>query len=394
MRRIALLTIVLILGTLLAGCAGGEEVDNAPPVISGISVSKWFESGAKITWVTNEPATSQVEYGVSESYGLTSSSVSDLTTSHMVFLTRLDPDTTYHFRVKSKDRSSNEAMSGDHTFTILGPTPDTTAPLISDVNVTDIAETTAAITWTTDEPATTQVEYGITSAYGLSSPLSSSLLTSHSVNLSELSSGTTYHYRVKSKDVAGNEAKTGDYVFATETTIPAHFVTYTDEMNLFSISYPSDWELALSLIPDLEEAVREIIASIEADAPIEQVRAIFLAGVPSETGYSPNVNILCESFPIGGLTHDQMVELEIRGIKDFCYDYDEYARVKTSVGGRVATIVEHETTCPAWGTQHQLQMCILLGKIVWIVTCTPPSGEFSQYQDDFHEIVRSLRILK
>lgn len=176
--------------------------------------------------------------------------------------------------------------------------------------------------------------------------------------------------------------------------IPAHYTTYTDEASLFSISYPPDWEPALSLIEGFEEAGKAIITSIESDAPVERASGIFYAGIPTETGYLPAVNIVVESLPGIVLTHENMVEAEIEGLKQFAQDYHEFSRIKTTVGGREATIVEYEGTFPQVGKYHNLLMLILVGKTAWIVTCTPPSGEFSKWEDDFHAIVRSLRILE
>src|SRR5439155_147727 len=95
---------------------------------------------------------------------------------------------------------------------------DTTPPVISSVTVSSIALTTAAIAWTTNEPADSQVEYGLTTAYGSSTSLNATLVNAHAVTLSGLAAGTLYHYRVKSKDAAGNLATSSDL---TVTTVPA-----------------------------------------------------------------------------------------------------------------------------------------------------------------------------
>jgi hypothetical protein len=65
------------------------------------------------------------------------------------------------------------------------------------------------------------VDYGLTSAYGSSSALSASLVVSHVVTLSGLATGTTYHYRVKSRDTAGNLAISADFTFTTATSAPS-----------------------------------------------------------------------------------------------------------------------------------------------------------------------------
>jgi hypothetical protein len=180
----------------------------------------------------------------------------------------------------------------------------------------------------------------------------------------------------------------------SEPEIPPHYTTFTDEAGLFSISYPPDWEPALSQIPDLEAGVKDIITSIESDLPVENTRTIFFAGLPVEGGYAPNVNIGVESLPGVVWTHDKVVEAAITGIKQMVQDYHEFSRVKTAVDGREATIIDCEGTYPQLGKFHALQMVILVGKTAWLVTCIPPSGEFSKWEEDFDAVVRSLRILK
>ena len=92
--------------------------DTTPPVIKNVSTSSETETGAVITWSTNEPGSSQVEYGKTTEYGLTATS-DELTTAHSITLSGLEPNTAYQYRVKSKDKAGNEASSADNTFFTL-----------------------------------------------------------------------------------------------------------------------------------------------------------------------------------------------------------------------------------------------------------------------------------
>jgi hypothetical protein len=106
--------------------------------------------------------------------------------------------------------------------------PDVVPPLVSAVAATGITATGAAITWTTNEASDSQVEYGGTTAYGSFSALNSTRVTAHAVTLTPLAPNTLYHYRVRSRDVAGNLAVSGDATFTTlavDVTPPAVSVT-------------------------------------------------------------------------------------------------------------------------------------------------------------------------
>jgi hypothetical protein len=92
---------------------------------------------------------------------------------------------------------------------------DATPPAISNVQATAIGSVQASIAWTTDEPADSGVDYGPTTAYGNSTPLNAALVTVHSQVLTGLSPGTPYHYRVRSRDAAGNQTISSDHLFQT-----------------------------------------------------------------------------------------------------------------------------------------------------------------------------------
>jgi hypothetical protein len=92
---------------------------------------------------------------------------------------------------------------------------DTTAPVISSIVVTAITGDSATIGWTTNEAADTQAAYGLTSAHGAVSGVDAVGRTVHSVHLTGLTAGTGYHFRVLSRDAAGNLATSPDGGFTT-----------------------------------------------------------------------------------------------------------------------------------------------------------------------------------
>jgi len=124
-------TINSILG--LGGSTGGtgdtnNVNDTTKPVITFPDEPTVLATSASIPWHTDENSSSQVEYGISNTYGsLEPAAPSDDPSTgqsigvidHAVILTGLQPNQTYHYRVKSKDAAGNEAVSEDKTLTTL-----------------------------------------------------------------------------------------------------------------------------------------------------------------------------------------------------------------------------------------------------------------------------------
>jgi hypothetical protein len=108
----------------------GGLPDTTPPDITGISALNIGSNSALISWQTDEPADSRVDYGLTTSYGSSSSDLS-LRTSHSIQLSGLTPDTTYHYKVTSTDSSGNGRGSGDFSFTTASQSSQTDLILIA-----------------------------------------------------------------------------------------------------------------------------------------------------------------------------------------------------------------------------------------------------------------------
>jgi hypothetical protein len=193
------------------------SVTTVPEVVRIIAVSLLdvTSTTAAIRWWTNVPSTSQIVYGTTPSYGHSSAFEADLTTSHLVVLDGLSPETLYHFRTLSVDAEGREASSEDLAFTTE---PADTPQRLSIYNVVvHVAEegTAATVGWITNLPSTSLVEYGRDTGYG-SSVADSREVTQHSVVLNALEPGTLYHFRVASSAGAGIDAVSDDMVLSTQ----------------------------------------------------------------------------------------------------------------------------------------------------------------------------------
>ena len=128
-------------------------------------------------------------------------------------LTNLSAGTVYFFRAKADGYGAPvNGLESNFTTTAI----DNDGPVISSLTHSDETSSSAIIKWTTDEAATSQVEYGLTGDYGQETEENTNLVTSHSVELTGLEAGKTYSYRVISKDAAGNETISEGMTLETE----------------------------------------------------------------------------------------------------------------------------------------------------------------------------------
>lgn len=131
--------------------------------------------------------------------------------------------------------------NGNGTTTPPSSGNDTTAPAISNIGSSP-AQTSATVTWKTDEDATGKVYYGTTNPLNLSNASSvtestannnnnwfwwwaggntSSLKKDHSVSLTGLTASTTYYFVIESKDKKNNTATSSQQSFTTTGSAPS-----------------------------------------------------------------------------------------------------------------------------------------------------------------------------
>jgi len=153
------------------------------------------DSSVTIRWTTNVPSTSQVDYGLTSSLGTTVTDAA-LTTSHAVTLTGLAHTSQYHFRATSTAAGYMGWTSDDLTFR---------TPIWFTGIVTKLSSNGAAtiVDWTTDVPATSQVEYWSDVDGHTFTTEDTTLVTSHEVALTGLVQGRQYSFRVWGRNPAG-----------------------------------------------------------------------------------------------------------------------------------------------------------------------------------------------
>src|SRR3989339_2169649 len=208
------------------------------PVISGVAHSI-SGTTATITWNTDVAADSFVIYDTDNSFAASREQGTSNKNyiSHSVALTGLSANTEYYYRVRSErvnggitidnttynfttgsepagEDEEPATPSGGGGILIIDKT-DKIAPVISDISVAVVSPSSVEISWTTDEEATSFVEYGESNIYGRTFG-KWELELEHAVILDNLDSDTLYHFRALSSDDWANVGYSEDRMFTTQ----------------------------------------------------------------------------------------------------------------------------------------------------------------------------------
>lgn len=179
------------------------ELDlTAPAILEDPEVIYKNEQTATIQWMTDEDASAEVEFGLDASLGF----IRSLPTTdklHTITLTNLEPSTTYLYRVSSIDLSNNGPTQSSLDSFMTDAEADTSAPQVDSVRVA-AADSSAIITWVTDEMADSFVDFG--TVEGVLDLVVGDVddVIDHEITLTNLEPGTTYYFTVGSIDRASN----------------------------------------------------------------------------------------------------------------------------------------------------------------------------------------------
>ncbi len=183
-------------------------------VLSSVVVDSVTSSSAVISWQTNIPSSSSIEYGLTDQYGQETAEDTLAVVEHSMMLIGLLDGTPYHFRVHSRDGYGQDAFSPDSTFTTMELEP-TGPPIIYDVAALSECVNSVVVTWATDRPATSRVRYGTGGDLDCSTELDPALVTDHVVRVGPVAPRHEYTFVVLSA-CGADTAESAPLVFATE----------------------------------------------------------------------------------------------------------------------------------------------------------------------------------
>ncbi len=221
------------------------SADTTLPIISGVQIETGITT-TTIQWNTHESADSQINYGLTNSYG-SNYFDSALDLGHSAFLLNLIPNTTYHFQIISTDSSGNSGSTSDATFVTK---PDDVPP----PDVSNFILTTAAssfiLSWTNPSLSGTPDFSGVKVIRKIGSPSANpgdgvEVYAGTGENFTDFNvlKNTNYFYTIFSFDTSNNRSpgifRNGQISSETTPTISS-CLNGVDDDNDGKIDYPED----------------------------------------------------------------------------------------------------------------------------------------------------------
>ncbi len=154
--------------------------------------------------------------------------------------------------------------------------PDSTPPVISDVQIFEITTRSAKVSWKTNENASAYLYYGKTLSYeiGILQGHPESIGFFHKIAIGGLEEGMKYYFQLRSLDSAGNQGIKDGYSFTTLSS----FVSPPNVINFTAQSFEGKIVLSWSNPPSEDFAGVQINKSIGSPALSPQTGEVIYSG--------------------------------------------------------------------------------------------------------------------
>lgn len=267
------------------GCVGNcnPSTDNSP-TISGVTTTVTFNS-VIVGWsASDDHSITGVTfvYGLTNSYGQSGS----VAGAYSVSLSGLASSTIYYYKISVTDSAGQTTDSAGNFQTAAGQQGDVTAPVITNISVNP-SQTSAVITFNTNENSTAQVNYGLTAGFGSNAAEGGAAGIVHEITLLGLSPSTTYFFQIIATDVYLNSGNSSVLNFKTtkDTIAPPDVsnLNITTGTTYLALSWTNP---SLSFAPDFAGVKVLRKTGAQATSPTDNIATVVYNGTGQS--YSDN----------------------------------------------------------------------------------------------------------
>jgi hypothetical protein len=322
-------------GTMTPGQTVPVDANLNPilPLISGISVSEVTMDSAMIDWSTDMPAESLVEYGLTSSYG-SSAGDSGLKTAHKIALRNLTSDTTYHFRVTSRNEYGFASSSDDRTFKTLPLSNPITLTITSPKNGDTISRSEVRVEGTVSNAL--GLETGVT-VNGILGQVCGNQFSANHVPLAEGSNPIT----VEATDTKGNTQTASIEVNIVKAD---HFIRIT--ANVESGIAPLLTVLTIDSSLDLTSASLTYSGPGEVDLLSKEGNE-YKFSIPHEGAY----NFIAQVTDLGGTIYEDIIAITVLSKAEL--ENRLVSKWEGMIGALISGNIETAITYFAFGSQDR-----------------------------------------
>jgi hypothetical protein len=214
------LILAIFLSSWIVGGLNALAQENL--VIVNIEIANISDRTATIIVTTNVNSWVKIDFGEEEDKLNYFVADSRLAKYHQIFLANLKPETEYYYRVVA-DNNYEQVYSFKRKFK-TGKYNDDIPPKISNLKRLYLSGTVAVFSWQTDEPATTQVDYGLDTSYSYHWK-DKHKTREHIAIIRNLRPATSYFARIYSIDQAGNRS---GYFYKNFTALATDKIDHED----------------------------------------------------------------------------------------------------------------------------------------------------------------------
>jgi len=201
----------------------GVGNDEEEPMISDIDTEAADEE-VLISWETNEKTRGVVYISAQEGVDPDDEDTIELSSwklskTHAITTDDLQDDMTYYAVIKATDKAGNVTLSEEFSFSTESEDPDEEGPQISGID-TEVTDTTATVSWNTDEPANSRLLVSTTTTVDANDDETIEVsdgdpVQEHELTALGLAPETTYYAIITSADEAGNNSTSSTFSFTT-----------------------------------------------------------------------------------------------------------------------------------------------------------------------------------
>ncbi len=165
------------------------------------------------------------------------------------------------------------------------PPPVQKAPVISNIQVTNITTASVHISWTTDKSANSEVRFGLTNQYTGGTVSNPAFGLTHDVDLFGLSPFTTYHFIVNSVDTFGLGTTSDDQTFITKIVVNPPQISNVTVTQITDSSALVSWKTDVPATSIVKFGLTNKYGSVTSVGGVTLSHAVVLSGLTQKTTY-------------------------------------------------------------------------------------------------------------